>query len=244
MKKEKPQQPIKFRAVHEFTRWRPATHSTLENAFGPSRGAKALFALPADDAKIVEHGPVRFVIVWDSRNDDPGLITKPHTQPRPISRDDIDRFEDAKAPPPDCVLDAYFDATAVAIESFPVPVFSATTLLELEAELQERVRESEQLSEPERLLRLAKANPLPSRIEITTSAFMRNADVIVQTLRRAKGQCERCEVPAPFLRAVNSSPYLEVHHVLPLSKGGEDTTGNTVAVCPNCHRELHYGQAA
>ena len=23
--------------------------------------------------------------------------------------------------------------------------------------------------------------------------------------------------------------------------GGEDTIYNTVAICPNCHRELHYG---
>ncbi|MFM9926920.1 HNH endonuclease [Variovorax sp. H27-G14] len=244
MKKEKPQQPIKFRAVHELTRWRIASHATLENALGPKSGAKALFALPADNAKIVKNGPVRFVIVWDSRNDDPGLITKPHTEPRQIRRKDIDRFEGEKAPPPDSVLDAYFDTAAVVMESFPVPVLSATTLPELEAELQERVRESEQLSESERLLRLANANPLPSQIQVTTSAFVRNADVIVQTLRRAKGQCERCEVPAPFLRAVNSSPYLEVHHVVPLSKGGEDTTSNTVALCPNCHRELHYGQAA
>jgi 5-methylcytosine-specific restriction protein A len=30
-----------------------------------------------------------------------------------------------------------------------------------------------------------------------------------------------------------------MHHVTPLSGGGEDTTGNTVALCPNCHRKMH-----
>ncbi len=28
---------------------------------------------------------------------------------------------------------------------------------------------------------------------------------------------------------------------IPLSEGGEDTVENAMAVCPNCHMELHYG---
>lgn len=38
------------------------------------------------------------------------------------------------------------------------------------------------------------------------------------------------------------SPYLEVHHVRRLADGGSDTTENAVALCPNCHMELHYGE--
>jgi 5-methylcytosine-specific restriction endonuclease McrA len=37
-------------------------------------------------------------------------------------------------------------------------------------------------------------------------------------------------------------PYLEVHHVVPLSEGGDDTLENAAALCPSCHRELHYGK--
>lgn len=40
---------------------------------------------------------------------------------------------------------------------------------------------------------------------------------------------------------VNGEPYLEVHHVIPLSQNGEDTLENAEALCPNCHREKHYG---
>jgi len=29
-----------------------------------------------------------------------------------------------------------------------------------------------------------------------------------------------------------------------LADGGPDTPGNTVAVCPNCHRHLHLGAGA
>ncbi|WP_196607201.1 HNH endonuclease [Pectinatus frisingensis] len=34
--------------------------------------------------------------------------------------------------------------------------------------------------------------------------------------------------------------YLEVHHVIPLSKDVDDTADNAIALCPNCHRELHF----
>jgi len=28
---------------------------------------------------------------------------------------------------------------------------------------------------------------------------------------------------------------------VPLSEGGEDTLENAIALCPNCHRKMHYG---
>jgi 5-methylcytosine-specific restriction protein A len=37
---------------------------------------------------------------------------------------------------------------------------------------------------------------------------------------------------------------LEVHHKTPLSARGEDTVENAIALCANCHRELHYGASA
>jgi 5-methylcytosine-specific restriction protein A len=58
-------------------------------------------------------------------------------------------------------------------------------------------------------------------------------------LKYAKGVCEYCSVPAPFLTN-GGTPYLEVHHVVPLADGGADTVENAVAVCPNCHRAAHY----
>ena len=33
--------------------------------------------------------------------------------------------------------------------------------------------------------------------------------------------------------------YRLTHHKKWLSNGGEDTTENTVALCPNCHRKMH-----
>ncbi len=59
--------------------------------------------------------------------------------------------------------------------------------------------------------------------------------VIAEVLKRANRKCELCKANAPFLKASDNSPYLEVHHWILLSEGGEDTVENSSALCPNCH---------
>ncbi len=88
---------------------------------------------------------------------------------------------------------------------------------------------------------LAKAPRIPSQYVICQIVFRRNPDVVAEVLDRANGKCELCGVPAPFLRASDQEPYLEVHHTVRLSDGGEDTVDNAVAACPNCHRKQHHG---
>ncbi len=108
-------------------------------------------------------------------------------------------------------------------------------------ELGEAIERSSPLCESELRDRLTAAPKMPEKIQIISTGYRRNADVIVAVLRRADGVCEKCGVQAPFLRQKDGSPYLEVHHWTPLSQGGEDTTDNAAALCPNCHREVHYG---
>jgi len=87
----------------------------------------------------------------------------------------------------------------------------------------------------------SRSSVYPDNYVVTTKAFKRNADVIAEVLIRAKGYCEKCGKEAPFKRATDGTPYLEVHHIERLADGGEDTVENAQAVCPNCHRELHFG---
>jgi predicted HNH restriction endonuclease len=86
-----------------------------------------------------------------------------------------------------------------------------------------------------------RSTTIPDSYEIITRIYHRNPDVIATVLERANGECEKCNKPAPFIRATNGTPYLEVHHKIRLADGGEDTIENAIAVCPNCHRLLHYG---
>lgn len=110
------------------------------------------------------------------------------------------------------------------------------------AELEERVRKVER-----QIKATTKAVTVPpptgqgvaSRATSVTDRFIRDPNVIAWVLCEAKGHCERCGSPAPFLRA-DGEPYLEVHHVRPLGEGGPDTTDNAIACCPNCHRQLHH----
>ncbi|MGH7950580.1 MAG: HNH endonuclease [Limisphaerales bacterium] len=89
--------------------------------------------------------------------------------------------------------------------------------------------------------RLQNASKIPERVQIVSLGFRRNADVIVAVLKRANGICERCKKNAPFNRKSDGTPFLEVHHRKTLAEGGEDTVENAIALCPNCHREAHYG---
>lgn len=90
-----------------------------------------------------------------------------------------------------------------------------------------------------RLLNLAPKKPEKTIVE--TTVYIRNPLVVAEVLYRAKGVCEKCKSVAPFLRKSDGSPYLEVHHKIPLSEDGDDTVENAIALCPNCHRELHFG---
>jgi 5-methylcytosine-specific restriction endonuclease McrA len=122
-------------------------------------------------------------------------------------------------------------------------VFARDTLSEFTKTFAEKVKNSSQDTPTARLQRLQRAQRLPSRVPVLTYEFVRNPDVVAEVLYRAS-HCGRCKLPAPFVRSSDSTPYLEVHHRTPLSQGGEDTVKNAVALCPNCHRELHYGRGA
>lgn len=73
----------------------------------------------------------------------------------------------------------------------------------------------------------------------TVTTFVRDPAVKAWVLQAANGHCEGCGSPAPFI-GTNGLPYLEVHHVVPLSSHGSDRTTNAVALCPNCHRRCHH----
>lgn len=93
----------------------------------------------------------------------------------------------------------------------------------------------------ERRKRLSIASPKPRTTTVASQIYLRNPDVVAEVLLRANGRCERCNSLAPFFRRTNRHPYLEVHHRKQLSMGGDDTVENAIGLCPNCHREVHFG---
>lgn len=108
-------------------------------------------------------------------------------------------------------------------------------IVEFEMNVQKALRDNN-LSKPN-------GNNNPSITNHSINQYQRDAKVKAWILKNAHGKCENCNQKAPF-NAFDGTPYLEVHHVRSLADGGPDTVENTIAVCPNCHKELHYGKNA
>ncbi len=86
-----------------------------------------------------------------------------------------------------------------------------------------------------------KASGVPPKQEKTVSDFRRNTAVVAGALARAGNSCEMPECSRDLFERADGTTYLEVHHIQQLADGGEDTMANAAALCPTCHRELHYG---
>lgn len=69
--------------------------------------------------------------------------------------------------------------------------------------------------------------------------LVRSAAARTRVLARAAGRCELCR--APGFEMVDGRVFLETHHIVPLAEGGPDTDENVAALCPNDHREAHFG---
>jgi 5-methylcytosine-specific restriction endonuclease McrA len=59
-------------------------------------------------------------------------------------------------------------------------------------------------------------------------------------LARAKGYCEFCGAQG-FLKP-DGTRYLETHHIIALASDGADRVTNVIGLCPNNHREAHFGE--
>ena len=121
--------------------------------------------------------------------------------------------------------------------------FQLPELREQEAAFKVKVEHSLKDSASSRRARLKAATKHPEKMLTLAQVYARNPDVVAEVLMRANGVCEICLKPAPFRKAKDGSPYLEVHHKVQLSAKGEDTVENAIAVCPNCHRHAHFGEA-
>ncbi len=121
-----------------------------------------------------------------------------------------------------------------------IPKLSTAESFQLQFE--QDVSKCMNISSNERLKNIGKSNTPPKQFTVSSKVYVRNPHVVAERLNIAAGICERCKAKAPFIRAKDGTPYLEVHHKQQLSDDGLDILENTIALCPNCHRELHFGK--
>ncbi|AXT34418.1 hypothetical protein D1820_05195 [Phaeobacter sp. LSS9] len=74
---------------------------------------------------------------------------------------------------------------------------------------------------------------------VTRSVFVRNSEFSRRVRQAANGVCDACN--RKTFQTPSGDWFLEVHHKTWLSEGGADTIENMVALCPNCHRQEHFG---
>lgn len=127
---------------------------------------------------------------------------------------------------------------------YELPIISSGEIIlenKFKKDFDNKVAQSLTDDDQARKRRLENAPPTPEKVQTISFSYKRNPDVVAEVLRRANGKCELCGQEAPFNKLVDGSPYLEVHHWQQLSENGKDTVDNAVALCPNCHKQAHFG---
>ncbi|CAH2213162.1 HNH endonuclease [Tepidibacter aestuarii] len=99
-------------------------------------------------------------------------------------------------------------------------------------------KKAKKLSNKELLEKAKRARKRSGTRNVNTVVYDRDEHVAELAKRRANGICQLCGQKAPFNNK-KGEPYLETHHIEWLSRGGEDSIDNTVALCPNCHKRMH-----
>ena len=80
-------------------------------------------------------------------------------------------------------------------------------------------------------------------------AYPRSRTIAMMALSRANHKCEIDPTHQTFMRRVDTLPYMESHHLIPMSAQGNfnvsiDVPENIVSLCSSCHNEIHYGKNA
>lgn len=100
-------------------------------------------------------------------------------------------------------------------------------------------KKARKLSDEELMKKIeGKKKTLPRERKVVSTNYFRDQEIAEYAIRRSQGYCDLCAMSAPFNKK-DDTPYLEVHHVDWLSRGGQDVIENVVALCQNCHRKMH-----
>lgn len=86
---------------------------------------------------------------------------------------------------------------------------------------------------------LPMGNAAPGRVAYSGTFIIRDNLIRQAVIKRARGLCEYCGTPG--FKKSDGSRYVEAHHIISLSKQGPDTLENVIALCPNHHRQAHFG---
>jgi 5-methylcytosine-specific restriction protein A len=88
---------------------------------------------------------------------------------------------------------------------------------------------------------------VPPKLNGHFSGYPRDTNAAAVALKKAEFACEIDKKHQTFVSRSKDRPYVEAHHLIPMNQQGQhvkslDVTANIVALCPMCHKLLHYGR--
>ncbi|MGF1715903.1 HNH endonuclease [Photobacterium chitinilyticum] len=90
--------------------------------------------------------------------------------------------------------------------------------------------------------------PVPKKgtVSYTITAQNRHPRIGSQLIAQGNYRCEVDNSHWSFISGVSGQKFMEVHHLIPISKSDEfkyslDVRPNLVVLCPNCHKAFHHG---
>lgn len=82
----------------------------------------------------------------------------------------------------------------------------------------------------------------PDRALTSGWTVIRDPKVRAYVIKKSKGMCEYCGRLGFKLKSGRF--YVEAHHIIALANQGKDKIDNVIALCPEHHREAHFGLEA
>ena len=94
--------------------------------------------------------------------------------------------------------------------------------------------------------------PLPPQGNLSTTTkggYRRDPRMAAEALRNAQFGCELDGSHRTFTARRTGQNFVEAHHLIPMAEqinhaNSLDVPENNIALCPTCHRLVHYGRAA
>ena len=88
----------------------------------------------------------------------------------------------------------------------------------------------------------------PSKSVTAVNRYERKVEVAAFAISRANFKCEIDSMHETFVSRARNQPYVEAHHLIPMSAQGTfefslDVPANVVALCATCHKLLHHGRS-
>ncbi|MDO6816412.1 HNH endonuclease [Cobetia amphilecti] len=121
-----------------------------------------------------------------------------------------------------------------------------TSISDTNSKVLEHVRNHQMDIDDEEYQKLVNSPKPPMEMTATVAGIFNRSPVVANNaLRKVGYTCEVDTRHETFVSQATGRPYVEAHHLIPVSKTGDfenglDVEPNIISLCPTCHRRIHH----